>query len=463
MNLINRIFLVTAMVSASSGCGNHDNSDLKADLTLIPPVEITDEVTLDIRGGVINGSRDTEASVRILISGNGKKEILHEEPVKLEPGGHLCVRHRMDSHGHEGDNQVILEICRGKDTIRQSEKIRIIPSDTRSTGRIDGAWAGISHWSETEGKLWNEDIRRLDDGMWKEMVRAMHRCGMDIIVIQEVFRNEAYAGKHDITADSYEGKAYYDSALYPGRMEITAKDPIEAIMSEADSLGMHVMPGIGLFAWFDFGPESLKWHKKVAEEIWERYGHHDSFYGFYISEESGGSLDNWEATDELRKMRKEEILTFFREFKDFSSSLAPDKPVMLATNSFGINGGLDTYPELLGYLDILCPFGFARMPEGDISGKEAADILQRLCDEAGAHLWFDLEAFLFNEDSSLYPRDIGGIIGDLTMYDNFEKILCYQYPGVFNAPDAKISVGGEKATRLYSEYLDYMMISRNGN
>ena len=192
------------------------------------------------------------------------------------------------------------------------------------------------------------------------------------------------------------------------------------------------------------------------EEIWKRYGHHDSFYGFYVSEESGGSLDNWERTEDMRRKRKQEIVTFFREFKSFCGSFAPSKPVMLATNSFGVAGGLDTYPELLGNLDILCPFGFARMPEGDMTGKEAAEVLQELCDNAGSHLWFDLEAFLFYEDSSLYPRDIEGIIGDLTFLDNFEKVLCYQFPGVFSDPEAAIRVGEEKTEKLFNDYREYL-------
>lgn len=81
------------------------------------------------------------------------------------------------------------------------------------------------------------------------------------------------------------------------------------------------------------------------------------------------------------------------------------------------------------HLDILCPFGFARMPDGDLTGKEAANMLQKVCDEAKAHLWFDLEVFLFNPDNSLYPRPVEEIIRDLNLFDNFEKILCYQFPG----------------------------------
>lgn len=121
--------------------------------------------------------------------------------------------------------------------------------------------------------------------------------------------------------------------------------------------------------------------------------------------------------------------------------MAPAKPIMLATNSMDVPNGKETYPELLKNLDILCPFGFARMPENDLTGKQAATMLQKLCNDAGSHLWFDLEAFLFNEDQSLYPRPIEQIIHDLNLFDNFEKILCYQFPGVFNDPKMSIRVG----------------------
>lgn len=284
----------------------------------------------------------------------------------------------------------------------------------------------------------------------------MHGVGMDVIVIQEVFRNNDYVGKHNLTVENYTGKAFYPSNLYPGRMPITANDPIEAILSEADRHGMSVMMGVGMFAWFDFTAESLEWHKNVAGELWERYGHHDSFYGFYISEECAGNLYNSEQSSEMKLVRKKEIADFFREFKRFTYSLAPEKPVMLATNSMGVPDGADGYPALLENLDILCPFGFARMPEGDLTGKEAADMLQKLCDEAGAHLWFDLEAFLFNPDMSLYPRPIDEIVHDLTLLDNFEKVLCYQFPGVFSDPEMSIRVGEERTVQLYKDYKAYM-------
>jgi hypothetical protein len=47
-------------------------------------------------------------------------------------------------------------------------------SDIRSTRIIGGAWVGIVHWSEEEGRYWNEDIRRLSEEDWRQQIRGMH-------------------------------------------------------------------------------------------------------------------------------------------------------------------------------------------------------------------------------------------------------------------------------------------------
>lgn len=431
-------------------------ADPEIGLILIPPTAITDEVELDIRAGIKNdGIRSVDATVSIFINSKNEENLLLVRDIVVEPECGESIALRLNTEGRAGNNTIILSVASGGKTHEISKKIRIIESDIRSTRTIDGAWGSLYHWSENEGKHWNRDIEKLTEDQWREMVRSMHRLGMDIVVIQEMFRSEHWLSDRPVEPGKYDGKAFYPSELYESRIHLAARDPLEAILSEADNLGMYVLPGVGLYAWFDFSPGSLAWHKEVATELWDMYGHHPSFYGFYISEEIHGSLDAAEPAEELRRQRKREIVDFFREFKIHCRDLAPSKPVMLASNSMGVSAGLDTYPELLRNLDILCPFGFARMPEGDLTGKEAADMLQKLCDEAGSHLWLDLEAFLFNDDGSLYPRDIEGIIGDLTLLDNFEKVLCYQYPGVFNDPDVGFVVGEDKTLTLFEEYYEY--------
>lgn len=457
------IFLVFLLSSFFLSCSQR-SSVKSISMTLIPPTTITNKVDLDIRLGLTN-KKDVEqiADIKIFLNKEEDSNLLYSTKITLKPNQPYTVKHVISTEDKVGNNEVIAIVNYNGNEERISKKIEIIDSEIRSTRLIDGAWVGLYHWSETEGKHWNRDIKEMTDDQWKELVRSMHKVGMNIIVLQELFRNEEYVGKHDLTTGSYKGKAFYPSKIYPERMPIKAKDPVEAILSEASKLGMHVFMGVGMFAWFDFTKESLEWHKLVSKELWEMYGHHSSFYGFYVSEESGGSLDNWEAKEDDRVKRKREIVDFFREFKAHCDYLAPSKPVMLATNSMGVLQGTDTYPELLKNLDILCPFGFARMPEGDLTGKEAADRLQKLCNDAGSHLWFDLEAFLFNSDQSLYPRPMEEIIHDLTLFDNFEKILCYQFPGVFNDPEMSTRIGEERTIKLFEDYKKYIQkVSKEG-
>ena len=364
------------------------------------------------------------------------------------------TKFRWTTEGHAGQHTLILVAKSDTNTYRTDQPIEILASDIRSTRSIDGAWFEFYHWSEAEGKPWNEEIRKMTDGQWREMVAAMHRVGLDLAIVQEAFRNQKYVGKHTMETDGYTGQAYYPSKLYPQRRDIAATDPVEAVLAEADKHGMHVMVGVGLYAWFDFTPGSLAWHKRVADELWELYGHHRSFYGWYISAEVAGNL----GTD---TNRRREIVAFFKAFKEHVTGLAPDKPVMLATNSHHVAESEGYYPKLLEHLDILCPFGFHRMPDEDYTGEEAAEILQRYCDQAGAHLWMDMEVFLFGKRKALIPRPIDGIVSDLTRFPNFEKICCYAYTGLMNAPDQSRRPGGEPTVKLYEDYRKFVSQQRN--
>ena len=58
------------------------------------------------------------------------------------------------------------------------------------------------------------------------------------------------------------------------------------------------------------------------------------------------------------------------------------------------------------------------------------------------------------------------IVADLTLLDNFEKILCYQFPGVFNAPEIMSrTVGEERTIQLYDSYKAYRedLVSRRSH
>lgn len=432
-------------------------------LTLVPPAFITDQVDLDIRTGIYNQEeKEIKATVTIYLNEATKQSELYREEITIGAHDSKGVRFSLPAKGHVGKNKVLVTVSGKGFTEKAAKNIEIVSAKTRSTKTIGGAWISFYHWSETEGKMWNPVIKNLSDSQWMEMITGMHSVGMDIVVIQESFRNQQYVGAHNIEQGGYKGKAFYPSTLYPDRMPIAAKDPVEAVLIRADQLGMFVFMGVGMYAWFDYTKGSLEWHKKVAKELWTKYGHHPSFYGFYVSEEGMGSLDCFEKDSSKHDLRRSEVLQFFKEFTPFCKQMAPEKPVMFAPNGWGVGRSKGAYNELLQHVDIICPFAFARMPEGDLTGREAIALLQQYCDRNKAHLWLDLEAFLFNEkEGYLYPRPITEIAADLNQFDNFEKVICYQYPGVFNSPAMSVRVGEPSTVTLYNNYQAYLRKNRS--
>ncbi|RYE22747.1 MAG: DUF4434 domain-containing protein [Sphingobacteriales bacterium] len=424
-------------------------------LTLIPPSPVTDQITLDVRAGIWNhASAKKTISVSFYLDKEEKSSLLHQQNITLAAKANGLVKFPWSTKNMAGDHKIILVTHSGKKILRKERPMQVLASTIRSTKRIDGAWFGFYHWSEAEGKYWNAELKKATDAQWGEMMEDQSKLDMNIIVIQDVIRNpDAYAGKHHIETEGYKGVPYYPSAIIPGRFPLTAKDPLEAVLASADKNHMNVFVGVGSYAWFDFTKGSLEWHKKLADELWAKYGHHDSFYGWYVSEEQDGGLGDEQA--------RKDIVDFFKEFKAYVNKIAPDKPVMLATNSHNLRGAEDTYRKLLPNLDILCPFAFHRMLPTDLTGEQAANKLQELCNEAGSHLWMDMEIFDFAEGNALVPRSIQGVISDLHRFPNFEKILCYQYPGLLNSPDASIKPGGANTVKLYLDYKQYLDSIKN--
>jgi hypothetical protein len=432
-----------------------------ARLELIPPSPVTNKIILDVRGAVENNSnRSRQYKISLFLDKETPATLVLVEKRRIRAHANVGVSYRKPTADWTGRHRVILVAESSGRRIHVERQVDVLSSDVRSTRTIDGAWVGIVHWSEEEGRHWNTDIRKLNEDDWRQQIQGMHNIGMDTVIIQEVFRNQAYYGNNTISTTGYKGLAYYPSELFPGRVQMASNDPLEAILSEADRLKMNVFLGVGLYAWFDFSGASLDWHKKVAKELWNRYGHHPSFYGWYVSEETYGNLipDQGESA---KTHYRQEIVTFFREFQGYCRSLAPEKPIMFAPNTFGLLESQDAWPLVLAHVDILCPFGFHRMPKTDLTGEQAADTWQKICDRAGTHLWMDMEAFTF-EGKALVPRPIGGLIQDMRRFPNFEKILCYQYPGMFNSSESRMKPGGAPTVTLYHDYQQYLQgMNRN--
>ena len=344
----------------------------------------------------------------------------------------------------DADGNVVDTLC---------ENYEIVASDVHSTCLLDGCWISIRHWSPTESRCFKDGLELMTDEDWRQHVFSMHKLGITTVLIQNVFDSEHYVHQHDMTADTYDGVAFYDSKLAPRRPNMLEKDPLEAILSAADECGMAVFPGVGMYAWFDFSPESLIWHKRVATELIERYGHHHSFYGFYISEEIMGAL--YYGYPPVPDEKYKDIQNFFKEFSAFAHKLAPTKPVALAPNNIDMHLYQDEWKGIMQNLDILIPFAFARS-ENNIPQ------IAEMCKKWDVHFWVDMEIFKFPfEEGALVPKDFPALLKEIHDYDMLEQIYGYQYTGLLNEPGKNDKhLGGPATEELYEEFYKYQMERR---
>lgn len=348
-----------------------------------------------------------------------------------------------------GDISLNFSFLSGEDVVyRENYAYQVVDTSLPSTTLMDGCWVSIYHWSEDEARYFNKALKQMKDEDFKDHIRAMKPLGINGIIIQSVFDNNAYANCHDMKHTGYTGKSFYPSKLYPGRIELSAYNPVEAILSAADECDMHVFVGVGLYAWFDFSPESLQWHKEVAFELYEMYGHHKSFYGWYVSEEIFGAL--YAEWDKVPYEKYKDIAVFFKEFKAYVKTLAPTKPVALAPNNINFTNYEREWQTILPNIDVLIPFAFAR----DLQNLNVTDI-KRICEECGAHMWVDMEVFQNPFPDGLIPKDIDELINEIRIYDDVEQIYGYQFTGMLNPPDSPFDLGGEPAKQLYVKYKKY--------
>ena len=336
-------------------------------------------------------------------------------------------------------------LCGGEAREEKRMPYEVVRSDTPGTGLLDGCWISIQHWSPEESRYFRDGLAQMTDADFERHIEDMADAGIRGVVIQNLFDSPWYVGRHSLTCETYDGRAFYPSAMYPGRMPIRAQDPVEAVLRAADRCGSHVLVGIGLFAWFDFSAESLEWHKRVAREAFERYGNHPSFYGWYVSEELLGDL-YWSYLPE-QAQRWREVGTFFREFRAFVHTLDPVRPIAFAPNNVRFHEHEAEWKTILPYIDILLPFAFARDPAGWNVPE-----MKQICEDCGVHMWVDMEMFQVPFEDGLLPKEYGELVREIEQYSSLEQCYGYQYTGLMNRPGFTPALGGACTEELYERY-----------
>ncbi len=264
--------------------------------------------------------------------------------------------------------------------------------------RIDGTFiqytSRIMSWSRAD---------------WERELDLARRAGMTTIVVQWV----EYNGQRFIA----EGAG--------------AVDPTESILGYADRHGMQVIVGLSAdddwwseFASAAYLDRSAAACERVAGEVWQRYGKHASFAGWYLPNEA------WDARFAAGDV--ERLRAFYRRVSDRCTALSGPKPVSTAPFFTGTTSPDEVrrnYAALLdgAGIDVLMVQDSvgARGWDADLEAKIAPYFaaFRDACLSAGVELWSDLESFrlVSTKPDTFAPTTADRIARQITVEAPFVK------------------------------------------
>ena len=310
---------------------------------------------------------------------------------------------------------------------------------------INGSWLEIHHFNIKEGKYFNPMCHEFSDIQWKEKVKELASLNMKYIVLMGV----AITDKNDNT------EVFYPSKLFNKASFIKANDPVKAILQQASECNMKVFVGAGTFGyWADVFTNMTssmvdKKTKMVMQELYELYGHYDSFYGWYYPDETG-----------ICGHYEQEFINYVNSKTKFSKSLNKNLKTIIApygTNHISFD---EKYINQLKELDV--DF-IAYQDEVGVKKSNPEDTIEyyknlKLMHEKAnkSKLWADVEIFTFEGDvykSALLPSDIERIKTQLKAISPFvDEILVFQYQGMMNKPSTIAFCGHPDSIKFYNDY-----------
>lgn len=306
--------------------------------------------------------------------------------------------------------------------------------------QITGTWFEFQHHSEAEGKYWNDTCKEFTDEQWKEKVREIAACGMKYIVLMNtaiVRENNQYA--------------YFETDIFPFS-DIAAKDPIGALLSVADEVGIKVFISCGFYgSWRRpadniSSPEVSARTYKAMKQLFCKYGGHTSFYGWYLPDETC-IIGHFAAG----------FIAYVNRIAAFSDQISPGMKILIAP--YGTKLAV-TDRKFVSQLKEMNADFIAYQDEVGVKKstvKQTARYFSKLRkahDKAGkSALWADIELFDFEGfvyKSALIPASSDRIEKQIESVSPYvDEILCYQYIGILNQENSKAFCGHPLSVRLY--------------
>jgi len=298
---------------------------------------------------------------------------------------------------------------------------------------ISGTWLDFYHPNPYEGDTWNATTQQFTADDWSIKIEEMAEVGMDTFVLLNV---------------ALHGKSFYPSEAIPLRWDLVCGDPIEALLTAGDRLGLSFYIGLGFFTTPIMGSLSVRGDRNdlryaVADELSRRYGRHRSFAGWYFPVEAA-----------IFTYFPEEYIAYANELADYCRRIGPQKVLIAPYGTRSINGDDRFVAQLraleVDYIAYQDEIGVDRTTFEAV--EETFARLREAHDKAGKPLWADLELFRF-QGKVLMPGSFERVERQLSILSEYaDKVLCYQYLGMMNKPGSSAYAGHETSVALYEAY-----------
>lgn len=308
---------------------------------------------------------------------------------------------------------------------------------------LDGTFFDFHHHNTAEGKYFNPALDSFAEADWRQKVREIAEIKMEYIIIM---------------ATALFDHCYFDSEVFP-RADIPCADPIEAVLDEADKLGIKVFLGNGFYGdWTKPGvnitsEEVLNRTFRAMDELAKKYSHHESFYGWYFPDEVCILLHF-----------SKKFINYVNLCSKHCREITPGRKTLIAP--YGTNLTLtNSY-----YVDALASLDVDFIAYQDEIGVQKTRVwqserifarLKKAHDKAGrAALWADIELFKFEGmvyKSALLPADFSRVQRQIENVSPYvDKIIGYQYTGLMNPKGSPSFAGHESSAKFYDEYCEYL-------
>lgn len=254
------------------------------------------------------------------------------------------------------------------------------------------------------------------------------------------------------------------TCVYPSKeadavVELGCEDALETVFSAADKHDLKIFATNDFYNSVElndaFDPVCIAARNTILEELNHRYGHHKSFYGWYLSKESY-----------LCPYFKEDFIRYVNESAEVMRRIKPDAKILIAPYGTRLARFDPIMVDQLKRLDcdIIAYQDCVGCLANTIEESAAAfSNLRKAHDAAGrSALWADVETFEWDNgenklDSRLISTSWQRLKAQLAACSPYvDEILVFSFQGLLTNPNSIAYCGYAESARLYGEYINWL-------